>query len=107
MPFVMTQFNGHMMELEVDCFDTAQEVKNKILNKYFRQIGSPDEQMSLEQFSNISTGFELVAYSRSDDSSKRFESDFEMLAEVTEDWFICMARIKQAAVAEVIATPER
>lgn len=107
MPVIMTQFNGHMMELVVDCFDTAQEVKHKILNAYFRQIGSPGDQMSLEEFSNFSTGFELVAYSRTNKPSKCFKADVEILDEVTEDWLICMALIKQAAVAEVFATPKK
>ena len=57
MPAIMTQFNGHMMELEVDCFDTVQEVKHKILNAYFRQIERSDEQMYLEEFEVVSHGF--------------------------------------------------
>ena len=107
MPVIMTQFNGHMMEPVVDCFDTAQEVKHKILNAYFRQIGSLGDQMSLEEFSTFSTEFELVAYSRTNKPSKCFKADVEILDEVTEDWLICMALIKQAAVAEVFATPKK
>ena len=64
MPVIMTQFNGHMMELEVDCLDTVQEVKHKILNAYFRQSGSLGDQMSLEDFKDCSHGFKLDAYSR-------------------------------------------
>ena len=107
MPVIMAQFNGQMMELVVDCFDTAQEVKHKILNAYFRQTGSLGDQMSLEEFSTFSTEFELVAYSRTNKPSKCFKADVEILDEVTEDWLICMALIKQAAVAEVSATPPK
>ena len=94
MPVIMTQFNGHMMELVVDCFDTAQEVKRKILNAYFRQIGSPGDQMSLEEFAKLSKGFELVAYNRTLKPCKRFKAEDEILDEVTQDWFICMTNIK-------------
>ena len=89
MPFIWTQFNGQLMELEVDCFDTVQEVKHKILNAYFRQ---PGDQMPLEEFSTISFGFELVAYSRTLKPSKGFKDDDELLDEVNEDWLICMFR---------------
>ena len=107
MPAIMTQFNGQMMELRLDCFDTAKEVKHKILNAYFRQIGSLGDQMSFEEFSNFSKGFELVAYSRTLKPSKGFEADDEILDEVTEDWLICMSMIQEAAVAEVFATPQK
>ena len=73
----------------------------------FRQIGSPGDQMSLEEFSNVSTRFELVAYSRTLKPSKCFKADVEILDEATEDWLICMTLIKQAAVAEVFATPKK
>ena len=92
MPAIMTQFNGQMMELRLDCFDTAKEVKHKILNAYFRQIGSPGDQMPLDEFSTISFGFELVAYSRTLNPSKSFKDDDELLDEVNEDWLICMFR---------------
>ena len=95
MPAIMTQFNGQMMELRLDCFDTAKEVKHKILNAYFRQIGSPGDQMPLDEFSTISFGFELVAYSRTLKPSKGFKDDDELLDEVNEDWLICMFRTPQ------------
>ena len=98
MPAIMTQFNGHMMELEVDCFDTVQEVKHKILNAYFRQSGSPGPQMSLEDFKEFSHGFKLDAYSRTFKPPKYFKTDEEILDEVAEDtevgdWLLCMTTV--------------
>ena len=63
MPSIMTQFNGQMMQLELECFDTVQEVKHKIVNAYFRQIERSGEQMSLEEFEVVSHGLKLDAYS--------------------------------------------
>ena len=94
MPLIMAAFNGQMMELEVDFFDTAQEVKHKISNAYFRQTGSPGDQMTFEEFSKLSKEFELVAYSPTLKPSKCFKAEDEILDEVTEDWSICMTNIK-------------
>ena len=95
MPAIMTQFNGQMMELRLDCFDTAKEVKHKTLNAYFRQTGSPGDQMSLEEFSKYSPALQLDVYSRTFQAPRCFNADDEILDEATEDWFICMARTPQ------------
>ena len=97
MPSVMTTFLGQMMELELECFDTVQEVKHKIVNAYFRQIERSDEQMSLEEFKVVSHGLKLDAYSLQCRRPVHFEADAEIIDEVAEagGWCICMIMIAE------------
>ena len=95
MPSVMTTFLGQMTELELECFDTVQEVKHKIANAYFRQIGQPGDQMSLDAFKDVSHGFQLDAFSCTFKAPKCFKADDEILDEVATDteagdWLLCM-----------------
>ena len=92
MPSIMTQFNGQMMQLELECFETVQEVKHKILNAYFREIERSDDQMSWEEFKVVSHGLKLEAFSLQFKPAVHFETDDELIDEVAEagGWLICM-----------------
>ena len=100
MPPVMTQFNGQMMELDLKSFDTVQEVKHKIANAYFRQIGQPDDQMILDVFKDVSHGFQLDAFSCTFKAPKYFKADDDTLDEVATDteaaaWLLCMTVVAE------------
>ena len=93
---VMTQYNGQMNRIEVQCFNTVVEVKCLLWNAFVRRIGEPGDQMTSEEFSCVSHKFELTVCDKQYQSREQvLESDDEIVDKVNGNWFLSMTQRPQ------------
>ena len=88
---VFSQMNGHMMEVDVEPFNTVLEVKHMILNAYVWQTTKPECQYALDDdFRWLAGALTLEKYGRQSHDMRRFDDDDDIVDDVDSDWFFCM-----------------